>query len=96
MLEVRRLIRSERERLNVRRNVRSRKNIRSETTIKIEKTIKSKKNRLEVIRPFEVWVYSRHQHVVAEEESFVIDLEKNERYYKPAASGPGYIWGPPE
>ncbi|GKA63561.1 hypothetical protein Tco_0763167 [Tanacetum coccineum] len=48
---------------------------------------------LEVRRPFE----SRRQLVAAEEREYlVMDLEKNERYYKPAADGSSYIWGPPE
>ncbi|GKA48609.1 hypothetical protein Tco_0741567 [Tanacetum coccineum] len=54
MFEKIRLIRSEKERLEVRRNVGSRKTVRSETTIRSEKTIKKEMNRLEVKRPFEV------------------------------------------
>ncbi|GJX97977.1 hypothetical protein Tco_0354996 [Tanacetum coccineum] len=54
MLEMRRHIRSEKERLEVRRNVRSKKAIRSEMTIRSEKTIKKEMNRLEVKRPFEM------------------------------------------
>ncbi|GJY96201.1 hypothetical protein Tco_0512562 [Tanacetum coccineum] len=49
-----RLIRSEKERLEVRRNVESKKTIRSETTIRSEKIIEKERNRLEVKRPFEV------------------------------------------
>ncbi|GKE26215.1 hypothetical protein Tco_1441599, partial [Tanacetum coccineum] len=48
-----RLIRSEKERLEVRRNVESKKTIRSETTIRSEKIIEKERNRLEVKRPFE-------------------------------------------
>ncbi|GJW09783.1 hypothetical protein Tco_1575610 [Tanacetum coccineum] len=54
MLEVRRPIRSEKECLGVRRDVRSRKTIRSETTTRSKKTIEGEKNNLEVKRPFEV------------------------------------------
>ncbi|GJU27078.1 hypothetical protein Tco_1165699 [Tanacetum coccineum] len=54
MLEMRRHIRSEKECLEVRRNVRSKKTIKSEMTIRSEKTIKKERNRLEVKRPFEM------------------------------------------
>ncbi|GJT87442.1 hypothetical protein Tco_1069159 [Tanacetum coccineum] len=60
MFEKIRLIRSEKERLEVRRNVGSRKTVRSETTIRSEKTIKKEMNRLEVKRPFEVMSTSAH------------------------------------
>ncbi|GJZ56887.1 hypothetical protein Tco_0612381 [Tanacetum coccineum] len=54
MLEETRLIRSKKERLEVRRNVESKKTIRSETTIRSEKIIEKERNRLEAKRPFEV------------------------------------------
>ncbi|GJS24420.1 hypothetical protein Tco_0453052 [Tanacetum coccineum] len=53
MLEETRLIRSEKERLEVRRNVESKRTIRNETTIRSEKIIEKERNRLEVKRPFE-------------------------------------------
>ncbi|GKE40376.1 hypothetical protein Tco_1463781, partial [Tanacetum coccineum] len=46
MLKVRRLIRSEKEYLGVRGNVRSKKNIKGEATIRSEKTIRGEKRRL--------------------------------------------------
>ncbi|GKB34115.1 hypothetical protein Tco_0879057 [Tanacetum coccineum] len=49
-----RLIRSDKERLEVRRNVESKKTIRSETTIRSEEIIEKQRNRLEVKRSFEV------------------------------------------
>ncbi|GJS20055.1 hypothetical protein Tco_0448687 [Tanacetum coccineum] len=54
MLDVRRLIRSEKEHLGVRGNVRRKKAIRGEATIRSERTLESEKNRSEVKRPFEV------------------------------------------
>ncbi|GKA24235.1 zf-CCHC domain-containing protein [Tanacetum coccineum] len=61
-----RLIRSEKERLEVRRNVESKKTIRSETTIRSEKIIEKERNRLEVKRPFEVYeeVIKKHSETV--------------------------------
>ncbi|GJY36560.1 hypothetical protein Tco_0421938 [Tanacetum coccineum] len=52
-LEETRLIRSEKERLEVRRNIKSKRTIRSETTIQSENIIEKERNRLEVKRPFE-------------------------------------------
>ncbi|GJW53095.1 hypothetical protein Tco_0097180, partial [Tanacetum coccineum] len=46
--------RSEKERLEVRRNVESKRTIRSEMTIRSEKIIEKERNHLEVKRPFEV------------------------------------------
>ncbi|GJV39763.1 hypothetical protein Tco_1418203 [Tanacetum coccineum] len=62
MLEKIRLIRSEKERLEVRRNVKSKKTIRSETTIRSEKTVKKERNRLEVKRPFELFLSIANVH----------------------------------
>ncbi|GJS05996.1 hypothetical protein Tco_0362792 [Tanacetum coccineum] len=53
LMKMTRWMTSEKERLEVIRNIRSRKTIRSETTIISEKTIESEKNRLKVKRPFE-------------------------------------------